>query len=105
MELFSEMRDSLADFLRDTNAKVEGLPATVRELEDSIGVRLVVADRQDPDGAGFVQWRVAFYVAGDLNNFLALLDDWFVFKAKSVAREQPFEVRLLPHTVRDANAC
>ena len=26
-----------------------------------------------------------------------LLDDWFVYKAKSIAREQPFHVRVLPH--------
>ena len=62
-----------------------------------MGVRLVVTDKQDPDDVGFVQWRVGFYVAGDLNNFLLLLDDWFVYKAKNIAREQPFQVRLLPH--------
>ena len=105
MELFTEMRDSFTDFLREASAKVEGIPATVKELEDAVGVRLVVADRQDPDGVGFVQWRVAFYVAGNLNNFLALLDDWFAFKAKSASREQIFEVRLSPHTARDANEC
>ena len=95
------MRDSFADFLREAHAKVDGIPATIRELEDEIGVRLVIADKQDPDGVGFAPWRVAFYVAGDLNNFLALLDDWFVFKARTAAREQPFEVRLLPHILQD----
>ena len=37
----------------------------------------------DPDGAGFVRWRVAFYVAGNTNealiNLLMLLDGYFVF--------------------------
>ena len=47
---------------------------------------------------GFVQWRVALYVAGDLNNFLLLLDDFFVYKAKAIAREQPFQVQIFPHT-------
>ena len=92
----AKMKDSFTDFLRQASAGNEALPATVRELEDAIGVRLVIAGGQDPEAAGFVNWRVAFYVAGDLNNFLALLDDWFVFKAAT--REQPFEVRLLPHS-------
>ena len=63
-----------------------------------MGVRLVVADRADPEDVGFVQWRVAFYVAGDLNNFLLLLDEFFVFKAKAIAREQPFQVHIYPHS-------
>ena len=37
----------------------------------------------DPDGAGFVRWRVAFYVAGSTNealiNLLMLLDGYFVW--------------------------
>ena len=73
------------------------MPANVRELEDAVGVRLVVSDKTDPDDAGFVQWRVGFYVAGDLNNFLMLLDDWFVYKAKATKRDQPFQVHLYPH--------
>ena len=63
-----------------------------------MGVRLVVADRTDPEDVGFVQWRVAFYCAGDLNNFLLLLDDFFVYKAKAIAREQAFLVQIYPHT-------
>ena len=60
-------------------------------------MRLVISDQQDPDDVGFVQWRVGFYVAGDLNNFLLLLDDWFAYKAKSIASAQPFQVQMLPH--------
>ena len=74
------------------------MPTDVRALEDAVGVRLVVADRTDPEDVGFVQWRVAFYLAGDLNNFLLLLDDFFVYKAKAIAREQPFQVQIFPHT-------
>ena len=37
-------------------------------------------------------------MAGDLNNFLLLLDDFFVYKAKAIAREQPFQVQIFPHT-------
>ena len=92
-----QMRDSFNDFLRTAKAGDERMPANVRELEDAVGVRLVVSDKTDPDDAGFVQWRVGFYVAGDLNNFLMLLDDWFVYKAKATTGEQPFQVHLYPH--------
>ena len=67
-----QMRDVFNDFLRAARADNEQMPASVRDLEDAVGVRLVVSDRQDPDDVGFVQWRVGFYVAGDLNNFLSV---------------------------------
>ena len=67
-----QMRDGFNDFLRAARADNEQMPASVRDLEDAVGVRLVVSDRQDPDDVGFVQWRVGFYVAGDLNNFLSV---------------------------------
>ena len=86
------------DFLRNAHAADADMPTDVRALEDAVGVRLVVADRTDPEDVGFVQWRVAFYCAGDLNNFLLLLDDFFVYKAKAIAREQPFQVQIYPHT-------
>ncbi len=46
---------------------------------------------------GFVQWRCVFYVAGDLNNFLLLLDGFFVWKEKSIAQSQPFQVEIHPY--------
>ena len=40
-----------------------------------------------------MMWPVRVYVSaprsGDLNNFLMLLDDFFVYKEKAMAREQP----------------
>lgn len=40
-----------------------------------------------------MMWPVCVYVSaprsGDLNNFLMLLDDFFVYKEKAMAREQP----------------
>ena len=71
-----QMRDGMNDFLRSAHAANSDMPTDVRALEDAVGVRLVVADRTDPEDVGFVQWRVALYVAGDLNNFLLLLDDF-----------------------------
>ncbi len=92
-----QMRDSFNDFLRATHAADNAMPATLQQLESAAGVRLVVTDRADPDDVGYVQWRVAFY-ATDACNFLRLLDGWFRFKARQVARDQPFQVTLHPHT-------
>ena len=44
-----------------------------------------------------MQWRSVFYVAGDLNNFLLLLDGLFVWKEKSIAQSQPFQVEIHPY--------
>ena len=93
-----QMRDGMNDFLRNAHASDADMPTDVRALEEAVGVRLVVSDRTDPEDVGFVQWRVAFYLAGDLNNFLLLLDDFFVYKAKAIAREQPFQVQIFTHT-------
>ncbi len=46
------------------HADEASMPANVQELERQVGVRLVVADRTDPEEVGYVQWRTAFYVAG-----------------------------------------
>jgi hypothetical protein len=75
-----------------------------RSLQDlaQCGVRLVLADTSDPDAVGFKQWRTAFYVAGEteacVSNFLLLLDGFLAWKGRQLAREQPFEVHLHPHT-------
>ena len=92
-----QMRDAFNDFLASAHAADSTVPPTLQDLENVAGVRLVVADRTDPEGAGFVQWRPAFYVAGDLRNFLLLLDDWFKYKENLLSRDQPFEVHLHPH--------
>ena len=45
------------------------MPGSVQELERQVGVRLVVADRTDPEEIGYIQWRTAFYVAGRMSFF------------------------------------
>ena len=46
-----------------------------------------------------MQWRVAFYVAGNpkvaVENFFMLLDDFFTFKSKSLAKD--IEIHVRPH--------
>ena len=48
---------------------------------------------------GFVQWRVAFYVAGSadvaVDNFFMLLDDFWNFKSKALAKD--IEIHVRPH--------
>ena len=97
-----QMRDGFNDFLRAESAKNPAVPKTVQDLAYKAGIRLVVTDAKDPEEIGFIQWRVAFYIAADdLKNFLYLLDGWFVFKGRQMAREQPFEVHLYQHLTVD----
>jgi hypothetical protein len=89
------------DFLKKTHDDDETVPASLRELQDQCGCKLVIADSTDPDAVGFVQWRTAWYVAGEdhsaIDNFLGLLNDWLSYKQGQSAKELPFEVRLHPH--------
>ena len=95
-----DMKTSFKDFLAKAHEENPTIPADPQQLEEEAAVKLVVADRIDPDAVGFQQWRVAFYCV-DLVNFLALLDGWFKYKEGQIAREQPFEVQLRPHSSCD----
>ena len=44
---------------------------------------------------GFVQWRPSFYVCGDLDNFMKLLDTFFNYVAKATAKEA--DIHITPH--------
>ena len=59
-------------------------------------------DKDDPDSLGcFVQYRVAWYIAGDtidaVVNFFMLFDGYLQYKAKQFARATPFEVDIYPY--------
>ena len=97
------LRDAFNEFLRAAKAENDAVPIDVASLMD-LGIRMVISDANDPDGAGFVQWRVCFYVAGDLkalHNFLILFDGFIAFKAKQMAKT--LEVVLHPHSGIDLN--
>ena len=69
--------ESFAKFLQQE----ENAPDSINGLAEA-GIKLIVTDASDPDQIGFIRWRVAFYVAGDvtaLHNFLYLLDEFFVW--------------------------
>ena len=71
------------------------MPESLQKLQQDAGIKLVLANLEDPDQLGcFKQYRVAFYIAGgqdSLENFFALIDNYFTFKAKALARATPFE--------------
>ncbi len=77
------------------------MPDTVQKPQAEAGIKLIMTNQDDPDSIGcFVQYRVAFYVAGEtdsLSNFIMLLDSYFQFKAKQLARATPFEVHIHPN--------
>ena len=82
------------DFLKNSS----GAPENVQKLKNEAGINLIITNLDDPDGMGtFVQYRVAFYVAGDfesLVNYFLLLDGYLQFKNKQLARASPFEGNL-----------
>ena len=95
------------DFLNDAHRDNPAVPPTVSDLSQQASIRIVVTSTDDPEKLGcFVQWRTGFYVAGSeesLQNFVYLLDEFFQWKEKMMAREQAFEVRLHPHLGVDIN--
>ena len=59
----------------------ESAPDSINGLAEA-GIKLVLNDTSDPDRVGFIRWRAAFYVAGELaalHNLLHLLDEFFVW--------------------------
>ena len=95
-----QFREKLSTFLHET----PGVPDSIQQLQDECGVRFLIGDRNDPLDVGFVQWRIAFYVVGNedsLNNFLLLLDAFWVHLADKMAREKNFDVHI--HTCLRTN--
>ena len=116
------------EFLEEAGRGSDDFPKSLDKLS-AAGIRLVQADSNDPDGVacmprrhggpvypailpcgggragrvcfgvGFVQWRVAWYVAGEdgdcVLNFLALWDDFMVSKSKAMAKD--VECHFYPH--------
>ncbi len=84
-----QLGNAFGEFLREESGKA-GYPNSMEDLLNSGGVKCVLSDRNDPEGAGFIQWRASFYVAGvdgAVKNFLMLLDDFFVWKMKASQKE------------------
>ena len=59
----------------------ESAPDSINGLAEA-GIKLILTDTSDPDDVGFIRWRAAFYVAGELtalHNLLYSLDAFFVW--------------------------
>ena len=119
-------RDRFSDFLKQT----EGLP-DLNQLQEEGGIRrvqrtcvtccvtsrlripiltfihsrLVVADRQDPHDVGFVQFRASFYIVKDLDNFMLLLDQFFVKLDVQMSKEKNFDVEIFHASGISADKC
>lgn len=80
---------SFNGFLQQAASGKEDYPKTLDDLSKA-GIQLVIADSNDPDSVGYVQWRVSFYVAGEdgsVLNFMSLFGDYLVWKAKAMAKD------------------
>ena len=91
---------SFNDYLKRAHDEDSDIPASISELAP-LGMRLSITNEEDPDAVGtFQRWRPAWYIAGDegsLNNFMALLDAFFVWKNKEMAKEKETDVQIHPH--------
>ena len=92
---------SINKYLREASVDNAELPTSVGDLAARAGIRVVLTNAEDPDGAGcFVHYRVALYVAGHeeaLHNAMIMLDDFFLWKQRQMARERPFDVHVHPY--------
>ena len=93
------IRRSLEEYL-----KLHALADTIdniQKLQSECGIKLVMTGKEDPDELEcFVQYRVAFYVAGGesaLQNFFFFLGGYRQCKSKQFAPANPFEVKIHPH--------
>jgi hypothetical protein len=97
--------NSFNEFLK-THESTE-IPKSLVELQQKALIKLVITDKKDPDGAEcFVQWRPAFYVAGDesaLHNVLYLLDEYWTYKCKD--KSYYVNVSMHPHFGVDIAEC
>ena len=93
------IRRSLEEYLKKDSLGV-GVD-TIQKLQSECGIKLTMTGKEDPESVGcFVQYRMAFYVAGGeaaLHNFFMFLDGFLEFKCKQFARANPFEVKIRPY--------
>jgi len=77
-----QFRDKMAEFLRVT----EGVPDDLNQLAEN-GIRLITADKNDPEDIGIVPWRVCFYVVKSVNNWLLMMDMFWKYLSDQMAKE------------------
>jgi len=89
-----QFRDRFADFIKT----YDKTPDTLQELEE-VGIRVCVADANDPENVGFVRWRPCIYVVdNNCNNGMLLLDAFFKHISDMAAKTKNLNVHITPHT-------
>ena len=89
-------------FLAGQHAANPRIPGSLADLYSTCDIKLVLTDSNDPDGVGFVMWRVAFYVAGPaperVDFTINLLDNFFAYR-KQTETVRPFPALEAVYTV------
>ena len=68
------------EYLRDTAKGNPSMPDSLQKLQNEAGIRLILANTEDPDAIGcFKQYRVAFYTEPCLNTVHCSGAIWFAF--------------------------
>jgi hypothetical protein len=93
---------SMNNFLQELHTEDSSMPSTLAALRAEAGILLQITGHDDPHGAGFIPWRIAFYIVGgpsDLQNALNLLDSFFTYRKthltdNEIAFPNAFQVHL-----------
>ena len=76
------------ELLAEAGKEADNFQKTLDKVSKA-GIRLTPGDATDPETVAFVQWRIAFYVAGgdgSVLDFCNLFDDFLVWKSKAMAK-------------------
>ena len=49
---------SWTEYLKAAKVDDPGIPASLADMQSQCGCKLVLSDASDPEGVGFVQWRL-----------------------------------------------
>ena len=65
------------EYLKDNANTTPGMPDSVQKLQQEAGIKQVLTNTEYPDSIGtFVQYRAAFYVAGEMDSLVDLFLLW-----------------------------
>ena len=103
LSITTYIEEDFGEFLKVSGRCKQSRLGPLGELEETAGIRLVVTDTRDPDGVGFRPRRAAFYVAGNLQEFMLLFDSYVCHKAQQMLGEHAFAVHIHQHIGMDVS--
>ncbi len=65
--VLSKLLNSFTAFLTHLRGTNDEVPETIQELKTENGIIITLSGLDDPLEVGWIQWRVAFYVVGDIS--------------------------------------